>query len=146
MWIQGTFCLLFSSSNNRDWSSFWFKTQSFWWYSWYYEDCPDFLFIHLFWFIFIFREMTRRLNKITPEPLPCANWGDVKPLSLSLLWDFLTLLDNINGAFIVLLYSSVRLFVLIAFHQKIIYHKEFIIVQICGPNGSMFGSIERDRG
>ena len=30
VWIQGTFCLLFLSSNYRDWSPFWFKTQSFW--------------------------------------------------------------------------------------------------------------------
>ena len=87
MWIQGTFCLLFMSSNYRDWSSFWFKTQSFWWNSWYYEDCPDFLFIHFLGggggSSLFFREMTKLLNKITPEPLPCANWGGVKPLSHS---------------------------------------------------------------
>ena len=29
--------------------------------------------------------MTRLLNKITPEPLPCANLGGVKPLSLTLV-------------------------------------------------------------
>ena len=117
-------------------------TLPFWHFCWCRGFCHRtesdlFLFLlFIFWgLIFIFFEK-QLLNKITPEPLPCANWGGVKPLSHSCEIFLLCWIRSVER--IVPRYSSVRLFVLIASHQNI-YHKEFIMVPICGPNGSMFG-------